>query len=328
MSESTNTTDTAAETPRGWAEVMADAIAVLTEAGRLRRPVLEEIDGKWQPSPTRTEPADWAEFVTLALAGAAANIGGVEKSLSGRPGSWEADGVRSLLRSTVGEDPAHLLTHRTEPVRIVLRPAEWLSDLGYFGVYDASKQIIAAEEREHMWEYQRTEDGRWVPTDPAAPPLTFDDAPNMESLQKWRVGALLRVSRDLADEEPLERLSELENAVHDLEYEGDVRAYGEALRAAAVARAEEFFPGVGVEITVDLDHRMGGDPSYDEWDGIEEPFLDAIRLVTPLPWSGLAPKDYPLNPADVVEVERAAGRLPHQRVAAPATSEAESGETS
>lgn len=324
MSESTNTTGTPEETPRGWAEVMADAIAVLTEAGRLRRPVHEEIDGEWRPSPTRTEPSDWAEFVTLALAGAAANIGGVEKALSGRPGSWEAEGVRNLLRSTVGDDPAQLLAHRTEPVRVVLRPAEWLSDLGYHVVYDASQKILDAERRQHQWEYRRSEDGRWVPADLAAPPLVDENAPGAE----WRVGTIYQVPHSPADEEPLERLSELEDAVYDLQDKGDVRAYGEALRAAAAARVNEFFPGVDVEISVDLDHRMGGDPSYDEWDGLEEPFLDAIRMGTPLPWSGLAPKDYPLNPADVVEVERSAGRLPHQRVADTVTNGAESGETS
>lgn len=324
MSESTNTADTPEETPRGWAEVMADAIAVLTEAGRLRRPVHEEIDGEWRPSPTRTEPTDWAEFVTLALAGAAANIGGVEKVLAGRPGSWEADGVRSLLRSTVGDDPAQLLAHRTEPVRVVLRPAEWLSDFGYGAVYDASMQVIGAEERGHLWEYQRTEDGQWVPIDPAAPPLPGNTAQGEE----WRNDTLLRVTRTPADEEALERLGELEDAVDDLEKKSDVSAYGEALRAAATARVNEFFPGVDVEISVDLDHRAASDPSYDDWDGIEEPFLEAIRVGTPLPWSGLAPKDYPLNPADIVEVERSAGRLPHQRVADAVTNDAESGETS
>ena len=58
-----------------------EAIAVLTEAGRLRRDVLRPVDVpadgslrdvRWEVDPTRSEQADWAEFVTLALAGAAA----------------------------------------------------------------------------------------------------------------------------------------------------------------------------------------------------------------------------------------------------------------
>src|SRR5262245_33015754 len=44
-----------------------------------------------------------------AVAGAAANVGSVDRALEGRPGSWEAGAVRSLLLSTVGEDPAELL---------------------------------------------------------------------------------------------------------------------------------------------------------------------------------------------------------------------------
>jgi hypothetical protein len=101
---------------RNQNEVLADAIRVLTEAARLRLPVLRQAEtGGWQPHPLQTEPADWAEFITLAVAGAAANIGSIERALEGRPGSWEAHAVRSLLLSTVGEDPAELLRHRTEP---------------------------------------------------------------------------------------------------------------------------------------------------------------------------------------------------------------------
>ena len=47
--------------------------------------------GTWEPDPTAAPlPIDWAAFVTLALAGAAANIGSVYRILAGRPGSWEA----------------------------------------------------------------------------------------------------------------------------------------------------------------------------------------------------------------------------------------------
>jgi hypothetical protein len=56
------------------------------------------------PDPRVALPIDWAEFVTLALAGAAANIGGNEQILACRPGSWEAERVRQTLQSTVGVD--------------------------------------------------------------------------------------------------------------------------------------------------------------------------------------------------------------------------------
>ena len=128
---------------RGWDEVLADAVRVLTEAARLRRPVLRQAEGGgWEPDPLQTELADWAEFITLAVAGAAANIGSIDRALEGRPGSWEADAVRSLLVSTVGHDSAHLLEHRTEPILVTLRPAEILSDLGYAALYDESRQVL------------------------------------------------------------------------------------------------------------------------------------------------------------------------------------------
>ena len=80
----------------------------------MARPASRPAPAGWVES-DRREPADWAEFVTLALTGAAANVGSIEAALRGRPGSWEADGARSLLQSTAGERQAVL--HRTAPPR-------------------------------------------------------------------------------------------------------------------------------------------------------------------------------------------------------------------
>ncbi len=46
--------------------------------------------------------------------------------------------------------------------------------------------------------------------------------------------------------------------------------------------------------------------------GPAEVLIDAARHMTRLPWSGLRPVDYPLG--GIVDLERAAGRLPHQRL--------------
>lgn len=49
---------------RPRAEVLADAISVLTEAARLRHPMLQQgTPGDWQPHPSRTEQSDWADRV-------------------------------------------------------------------------------------------------------------------------------------------------------------------------------------------------------------------------------------------------------------------------
>ena len=140
----------AAKPERTGEQVLADAVRVLTEAARLTRPVLAPAENTgaghgpaWVDSGQR-EQADWAEFVTHALAGAAANIGGIEAALNGRPGSWEADHVRNLLTSTVGHDEAYLLEHRTEPVAVDLYVEVILVDLEVWTAYDqASTQLVA-----------------------------------------------------------------------------------------------------------------------------------------------------------------------------------------
>ena len=82
------------------------AVRTLTVAARLRHPVYG--------------PLDFADFLASVLAAAAANLGSVEATLAGRPGSWEADLVRQLLCGTVGYDPDDLARYRTEPVNIHL----------------------------------------------------------------------------------------------------------------------------------------------------------------------------------------------------------------
>jgi hypothetical protein len=79
---------------------LREAIRVLTEAARLRRPrLIRTDDGDFiDDLMEASDQADWAEFVTQALAGAAANFGGVDAILAGRSGSWEAEGVRQLHR--------------------------------------------------------------------------------------------------------------------------------------------------------------------------------------------------------------------------------------
>lgn len=301
---------------RGQAEVLADAVRVLTEAARLRRPVLQPgPGGGWEPHLTQTEPTDWAEFITLAVAGAAANIGSIDKALEGRPGSWEADAVRTMLESTVGEDPADLVRHRTEPIRVVLRPSEILADLGYAALYDESRQILQTEEDRHVWQYRLGEDRSWSPLAPGAP--AYADAfgatgsPALDLAGTGRPGTVMTVPRSAEDEAACDELADQEAALDDLQYEDDPRAYGEALMAAVLAEAGRAYPGITVEVTVDT-----GEPAWRDdspyW-APEDQLIAAAVDQTPLPWSGIAPRDYPPG-RSVAEAERAAGRLPHLRL--------------
>lgn len=310
------TDDAAAD--RSWDEVLADAVRVLTEAGRLRRRLQRPTaEGGWEPDPSRTEPADWAEFITLAVAGAAANIGTIEKALQGRPGSWEADAVRGMLVSTVGEDPAELMRHRTEPLRVVLRPEEILSDLGYGELYDESRRALEAQQDRHVWHYQLSEDRTWTPLTPGAP--AYADA-LVAYVGDWEVpavpagytpGTVTTVPRSAGDQAAYEALEDQEIALEGLASSGDPRVYGEALTVTVLTEAARMYPGIPVEVTVDIDGQIPADDSL-YW-APEDGLLDIAVEQTPLPWSGIAPADYPPGQS-IADVERAAGRLPHLRL--------------
>lgn len=75
---------------------------------------------------------DGGEFITRLLARVAANLGSSDAVTAGRPGSWEAEGVRDLLASTVGHDDEFLMDYRTDPFEIVANTDAELADLGLF----------------------------------------------------------------------------------------------------------------------------------------------------------------------------------------------------
>lgn len=146
--------------------------------------------------------------------------------------------MRTLLSSVVGEDPAELLRHRTEPLRVVLRPAEILADAGCHAVYDESQRILTEQRNRCVWRYELAEDVSWRALDEGAPEC---DA----RLDEWtRPGSVLAVPRSEEAEQECDRLLGLEARVEDLRCEDDPRWHGQALRATVIAKAAELFPGV------------------------------------------------------------------------------------
>ncbi|WP_094287403.1 transcriptional regulator [Mycobacterium lehmannii] len=145
-------TDSETATPRPYDEVLYDAISVLTEASRLtNQPMRQASSGQWEPDPDPRAalPIDWAAFVTEALAGAAANAGGIDAILSGRPGSWEAAVVGDALRAAVGHDEWDLWRHRTEPVVIDLWVESILRDTNDTTYDDYQEAEEELSRREH-----------------------------------------------------------------------------------------------------------------------------------------------------------------------------------
>lgn len=278
--------------------LMAEAVRVLTAAARLTRPVQRQDESAseeaghpvWVDS-GRREPADWAEFVTLALAGAAANIGGIEAVLAGRPGSWEADGVRQLLASTVGYDQQYLLEHRTEPVVVDIYVDELMVDLGLWESYNKAAQEL----------------------------IRRYDALGMPVVTEWVVDPDLgQIMGELPpateeQERQAEAINELEEALERLRLQ-DYAAYGAALRAH-IEDAATRQDGLRVPVVVNVDlETFRQDP---EEDGAPYRVTAAVRLLdgavaaTPLPGDGRDPLDRLESRVDPIAaaVTREAARL-------------------
>lgn len=142
MSQSTprksSLTGLSAFSPPPEPEPIPAAIAALTAAARQTR-----VRGAGTDQ-AAVEPVDFGELACHVLTAVAANLGGVEELLAGRPGSWEADYVRQIVRSTAGDyDDEELLRYRTEPVRVPFDAEDVFYDFGLGDLYDAERDAAA-----------------------------------------------------------------------------------------------------------------------------------------------------------------------------------------
>lgn len=256
---------------RTYRDVLDDAVRVLTEAARLtNQPGRQKPDGSWEPDPNAAPLAiDWAAFVTDALAGATANIGGIDAILAGRPGSWEADAIRGALTGAVGADEWNLWRHRTDPLDVVLHPERILIDMNahtsWSSGFDAAEAELQRRENAIRPSYVYSHPGhelndemRRYYTDlgvqiidrPPPPP------PRLEELE-----AAFAVERDShvdlspedqAEDDALAALSDLRDRLEALQHE-ELAEYGQHLAAAVQSRLEELALPVPVTVSVDLD---------------------------------------------------------------------------
>ena len=238
-------------------QLLSEAVRVLTEAARTT--------------------SDFAEFLTHAAAGAAANIGSIEALLAERPGSWEAHYVRDMLTATVGYDEQYLLEHRTEPLVVRVHVDDILNDLGLWALYDEAHDEITRRD--------------------AVSCARYDDQDGFSG----------------EDNAALDELDNLREAL-DAQRAQDCATYGDAFRDNVHRAAAELFPTlpVPVHVIVELDwqHDLG---LRDDVDGPAWRVWETARRNTPLPGSGIPFKDYPLT-LDLAQVERDAGRTPLARL--------------
>jgi len=95
------------------------------------------------PNTGEVREADMGEILCRVITAVAANLGGEEALLAGRPGSWEAAKIRDVVGSTAGP---YLAQYRTLPVRLLLNPEDVFYDLGLGALYDeAETELINRE---------------------------------------------------------------------------------------------------------------------------------------------------------------------------------------
>jgi hypothetical protein len=99
---------------RNDTDLYTETVAALTRAALERN-----LDGS---------PGDFSDFLAHALAATAANVGGPDRLIAGRPGSWESACVDSLVRGTMGDLPDDWTWFRTQSIVIRLNVAELIED--------------------------------------------------------------------------------------------------------------------------------------------------------------------------------------------------------
>jgi hypothetical protein len=290
-------TTTLIETPAP--DPIADAIAALTAAARRERTI-----GAGTPN-EHIEPVDFGEIACHVITAVAANVGGVEVLLSGRPGSWEADYVRQIVQSTAGDDDTELLRYRTEPVRIEFDAEEAFDDFGLTGLYERDVDELAtrsAAADDALFEaYVTAEERARIEEIPAATTNvigTDDDAlferskPLMEEAQAI-VEAITQ--RAVAADDPLAAaLTAAETAEETARelWEQDQAAYREAYTAAI----RQALTDRGLTVEVEVVEARG----ELEWDPLIDELHEHARKNAPLPMTGAAPDWTSGTPADAL----------------------------
>ena len=283
--------------PRPYDEVLHDAVAALTEAARLtNQPMRQTSSGRWEPNPDPRAalPIDWAEFVTRALAGAAANVGSTNKILSGRPGSWEAARVRETLESTVGVDDEHLLENRTDPVRVDLWVDNILLDLDadpYPAAYnEIDRRECEVPEPDDVEDEPAPPGMEWLNDRDEHGLLTWvNDPAKVAAFEKYRAETPARplTPGEQAQEDALNHLAALREKLDQLR-RAELQSYADSLSAAITTRLGQLNLNVPIDVTValapnDADLRYGTTPlPGDSYTRIDDAIASAIAE-TPSP---------------------------------------------
>ena len=105
-------------------------ITISQHRNQLRQEAIRALTRAAHESTSSVDGLDFADFLAQVLASTAANVGGPDRLLARRPGSWEASHLDALLRGTVGEEPDSWWAYRTEPLIVPLNVAELIEGGG------------------------------------------------------------------------------------------------------------------------------------------------------------------------------------------------------
>lgn len=279
---------------------------------------------------------DFGEIALQVLAAAAANLGGVETLLAGRPGSWEADIIRNAVNAIA---PGDLLPrYRTEPLRIILYIDEILAEhtlshdqyekaeVAIDDNYDAANAALPeVDETPFVWVYEVNDDGDPTPSTAETPPWSWDlwrtgaaalgmDEPGIEYLEaelrgehRHRLTTSVYVPKtpELATEF-IRLLDEREAALapyalHDVlqaQQEREWAAYGEALGTQLEDDARRV-PGLDVPVEITVAPSVGLRPDIrPALDELAQSLVDSAISAVP------SPADLPGTPLDRLERTR------------------------
>ena len=293
---------------------VAVAISALTAAARGRRVV-----GAGTPD-EHTEPIDAAELICSVVASVAANLGGADELLSGRPGSWEAGYVRQIVDSTAGNDERELLRWRTEPVRLEFDAEDVFSDMGIYELYDeefADASEVYEAARVAVFEATATADelARAHELEAALHGVLGKNEEEMAEVtarfQEYDdLYAAVWKRAEAAGGDLLESVAaaqRLSDQINQL-WEADKAAYRDAYADAARQMLTD--RGLG-HLAVELVDAEAGDPWV--WDELTEELQEHVRRNAVLPMTGQAPDWTDGRPADAL---RRAGQTYTGRAAA------------
>jgi hypothetical protein len=283
------------------------AITALTAAARATR-----MRGTGTPEEQR-EPADFGDIACHVLTTVAANVGGVDALLAGRPGSWEADLVRQIVLSTAGDDERELLRWRTEPVRLTLDVEDAFYDFGLVDLYESDTESLALVEEtgeETLFEAVATdaERAQLAAIDESMPPLTSDE---WETDRERIIALVVRartivqgiITRATQNGHPAAAaLSEARRAreLVDGLWKSDQASYVEAYTATVRRTLTELGVSEDVELRIDTPDASETSSEPEWWDELEHTLHDVARAQTPLPMSGAAPDWTDGTPADAL----------------------------